>query len=52
MRVNGLTLQVISPFAEVRAKGHVVLIRKTNFIWLFQKTEHVSTDYLFRVRLK
>ena len=33
-------------------KGRVVLIRKTTAIWLFQETERVSADRLFRVRLK
>jgi len=44
--------QVISPFVEVRVKERVVLIRKTTAIWLFQETERVSADRLFRVRLK
>ena len=44
--------QVFTPFVEVSIKGHVVLIRKTTAIWLFQETERVSADRLFRVRLK
>lgn len=41
-----------TPFVEVTIKGHAVLIRKTTAVWLFQETERVSADRLFRVRLK
>ena len=44
--------QVYTPFVEVNVKGHAVLIRKATAIWLFQETERVSADRLFRVRLK
>ena len=44
--------QVFTLFAQVNVKGHTLLIRKTTAIWLFQETEHVSADRLFRVRLK
>ena len=44
--------QVFTPFVEVYVKGRAVLIRKTTAIWLFQETERVSADRLFRVRLK
>ena len=44
--------QVYTPFVEVNVKGHAVLIRKTIAMWLFQETERVSADRLFRVRLK
>ena len=50
--LSSSTKQVFTPFVEVSVKGHVVLIRKTTAIWLFQETEHVSADHLFRVRLK
>ena len=30
----------------------LILIRKTTAIWLFQETERISADRLFRVRLK
>ena len=39
-------------FIEVTIKRHAVLIRKTTAVWLFQETERVSADSLFRVRLK
>ena len=39
-----------SPFVEVKVKGRNVYIRKTTAIWLFQDTERVSSDRLFRVR--
>ena len=41
-----------TPFVEVTIKGRAVLIRKTTAVWLFQETERVSADRLFRVRLK
>ena len=41
-----------TPFVEVTIKGCAVLIRKTTAVWLFQETERVSADRLFRVRLK
>ena len=44
--------QVFTPFVEVNVKGRAVLIRKSTAIWLFQETERVSADRLFRVRLK
>ena len=44
--------QVFTLFVEVNVKGRAVLIRKTTAIWLFQETERVSADQLFRVRLK
>ena len=44
--------QIISPYVEVSVKGRVVLIRKTTAIWLFQETEYVSADRIFRVRFK
>jgi len=37
---------------QVNVTGKTVLIRKTTAIWLFQETERVSTDRLFRVRIK
>jgi len=36
----------------VIVKGQTVLIRKTTAIWLFQETEYVSADRIFRVRFK
>ena len=41
-----------TPFVEVTIKGCAVLIKKTTAVWLFQETERVSADRLFRVRLK
>ena len=43
---------VYIPFIKVNVKGQDVLIRKTTAIWLFQETERISADRLFRVRLK
>ena len=43
---------MFTPFVEVSVKGRVVLIRKTTAIWLFQETERVSADRLFKVRLE
>ena len=43
---------VYTPFIKVNDKGQDVLIRKTTAIWLFQDTERISADQLFRVRLK
>ena len=43
---------VFTPFVKVNVKGQDVLIRKTTVIWLFQETERISADRLFRVRLK
>ena len=40
----------ITPFVEVCVKGHTFMIRKTTAIWLFQESERVSADRLFRVR--
>ena len=39
-----------SPFVEVKLGGRNVYIRKTTAIWLFQDTERVSSDRIFRVR--
>lgn len=50
--LSSSTKQVFTPFVEVSVKGRVVLIRKTTAIWLFQESERVSADRLFRVRLK
>ena len=49
--LSSKTKQVFSPFVEVSVKGRVVLIRKTTAIWLFQETERVSADRIFRVRV-
>ena len=43
---------VYTPFVKVKVKGESVLIRKTTAIWLFQETEKISADRLFRARLK
>ena len=40
------------PFVQVVVKGQSVLIKKTTAVWLIQETENISSDYLFRVRLK
>ena len=42
----------ITPFVEVCIKGHTFMVRKTTAIWLFQESERVSADRLFRVRDK
>ena len=39
-----------SPFVEVEVSRRKVLIRKRTAVWLFQDTERVSADRLFRVR--
>jgi hypothetical protein len=39
-----------SPFVEVKLGERNVYIRKTTAIWLFQDTERVSSDRIFRVR--
>ena len=43
---------MFTPFVQVMVKGQSVIIRKTTAVWLFQETERVSSDRLFRVRLK
>ena len=42
--------RVHSPFVEVKVGERNVYIRKTTAIWLFQDTERVSSDRIFRVR--
>ena len=39
-----------SLFVKVESHGKEVLIRKRTAVWLFNDTEHVSSDRLFRVR--
>ena len=39
---------VFMPFVQVVFKGQ----SKTTAVWLFQETENISSDHLFRVRLK
>ena len=41
-----------SPFLELEHNGKVVSIRKTTLVWVFQQTESISADRLFRVRNK
>ena len=41
-----------SEFVQVSHNGKAVFIRKTTAIWLFQEYERVSSDRLFRVRMK
>ena len=42
----------ITPFVEVCLKGRTFMIKKITAIWLFQESERVSSDHLFRVREK
>ena len=39
-------------FVEVQHKGEKIFIRKSTLVWLFQEGERISTDRLFRVRVK
>ena len=39
-------------FVEVNLQGKVVYMHKNTAIWLFQDTERLSTDRIFRVRSK
>ena len=39
-------------FLEVQHKGEKIFIRKSTLVWMFQEGERVSTDRLFRVRVK
>ena len=41
-----------SLFVKVLRNDQVFYIRKTTAVWLFQESEHVSSDCLFRVRCK
>ena len=41
-----------SLYLQVDHKGKKIFIRKTTAVWLFQESEHVSSDRLFRVRNK
>jgi len=43
---------VFTPYVQVQVKGRSVLIRKTTAVWLFQETERLSADRIFRVKLK
>ena len=53
MKITYLALALLpNKYLRHLLKEHVVLIRKTTVIWLFQEIEHVPADCLFRVRLK
>ena len=52
LNLGCLNSKAFTPYVEVKVKGSTILIRKTTAIWLFQETERVSADRLFRVRLK
>ena len=39
-------------YLEIECKGKKIFIRKTTAVWLFQESEYVSSDRLFRVRSK
>ena len=41
-----------SPFVKVQRNDQFFYIRKTTAVWLFQESEHVSSDRLLRVRCK
>ena len=43
---------LLSPFVKVEIAGKELFIRKRTAVWLFQDTERLSADRLFRVRAK
>ena len=46
------TNKSFTPFVEVYKGESTIFIRKTTAVWLFQESERVSSDRLFRVRDK